>query len=63
MKELEVLGLVEIGSDQGENYISLREEFEWFLSKEFQEYLAREEEIVESEAQQTAVNSNDDHHE
>jgi hypothetical protein len=35
MKELEILGLVDIGKDRGENYINLGDEFEWFLSKEF----------------------------
>lgn len=65
MKELEVLGLVDIGRDRGENYISLREQFEWFLSKEFRELMEgfdRKEEVVEYEVQQLEVNVNNDHH-
>ena len=35
MKELQILGLVEIGRNSGENYINLREEFQWLVSDEF----------------------------
>jgi hypothetical protein len=33
MKELEILGLVDIGKDRGENYINLGDEFDGFYPK------------------------------